>query len=534
MASPYGQSILLGDNAYLGGTWQWRGWEESSVFFANGFRDVEFAHIDTLISLTQLPLQAVVLKEETASFFGGQAIVRNVNVHNDLPHPAPLQLRWSLIDDKGKTLAQGRQDMRLEPAELRRVKLILKLPVVKSAVSATWRVELYAVGTPSPKSGVRAALAVAMLKRVDEATRTWTIHPRAAVRAPDTLGLAVYDPEGATAAMLRKMGVRFAQLDKIELPMPPPGALLFGRNALKNATPGPWSEALANYVRNGGRVVLLEQDDLPDVLPVPLIQARERQTTIAFVRAADHPVLAGLTDADLRWWADDHYVSRSNFRKPVAGNWLPLADVGTMEGTLETPLLEEYDGQGSWLLCQFLLTDKAGVAPGATQLLQNLLNYLAAPAAFRMPGRTALFIGTNTALQAALTASQLVAEDLADRPDALKRADFEVAIADASALNDKLADILRAFAADGGRILLQGATPEQQPALEKLLGLTLRFDPVVKEPSDIQNRVMRLDGTGLLAGISNHEFFWASKAYLELIRSEGVWWSMYGTGCPPE
>jgi len=151
-----------------------------------------------------------------------------------------------------------------------------------------------------------------------------------------------------------------------------------------------------------------------------------------------------------------------------------------------------------------------------------------------MPGRTALFIGTNTALQAALTASQLVAEDLADRPDALKRADFEVAIADASALNDKLADILRAFAADGGRILLQGATPEQQPALEKLLGLTLRFDPVVKEPSDIQNRVMRLDGTGLLAGISNHEFFWASKAYLERIRSEGVWWSMYGTGCPPE
>jgi len=83
-----------------------------------------------------------------------------------------------------------------------------------------------------------------------------------------------------------------------------------------------------------------------------------------------------------------------------------------MEGMLETSLMEEYYGAGSYVLCQMPLTAKALVAPAATTLLQNLLTYLAEPGAFRTPGKTALLIGTNETLRKALEESQLVYENL--------------------------------------------------------------------------------------------------------------------------
>ncbi len=49
LAHPYGQSIMMGDDAYLGGEYQWKGWVDSSRLFLDGFRDVEFALTDTYL-----------------------------------------------------------------------------------------------------------------------------------------------------------------------------------------------------------------------------------------------------------------------------------------------------------------------------------------------------------------------------------------------------------------------------------------------------------------------------------------------------
>ena len=95
-------------------------------------------------------------------------------------------------------------------------------------------------------------------------------------------------------------------------------------------------------------MLVLGQEQSPDFLPVQLTFVKDRKTTLAFLRAADHPAMRGLNDDDMRWWAgsgeqgraDDHYVSIGIYRKPTRGNFLPLVDCGTGDGLLESPMME--------------------------------------------------------------------------------------------------------------------------------------------------------------------------------------------------
>ncbi len=508
---PYGQTIIVGDAAYQGGDHQWQGWMDSSRFFLNGFRDAEFAVVDTYLPLSVLPPQTVVLKEETTEFFGGQKLTRNLNLHNDVRRPADLTLRWSLTPAGGTAAWAGDTvDLKLQPAELKRQQVAVQLPTVTKRTEAAFRVELLEAG-----------------KTLHTESRDWQIYPAVSLKPPKGLSLSVYDPEGSLAAVLTGAKTPFTLMK--DLSAPTAGALIIGPEALKQTSPGPWREALASFVREGGKVVILEQSEAPDFLPVPLSLARGSRSTISFPRATDHPLLAGLTDTDLRWWYPDHVVSRDNYRKPVNGNWLPLVDMGTMDGVLETSLLEEYDGRGSYVLCQMPLAEKARQCPQAARLVQNLLDYLAAPAPYRVLGKTALLAGTNEALRKALDESRLASDDLKGDLGRLKPEAYSVAIVDAaSALDAATAPALRAYALAGGKVLLHRATPTQSAALEQLLGVRLSFLPTEKEPADIRNRLFRCSGRGLLGGISNHEFFWASKRYLELLRREGWWWADCG------
>jgi hypothetical protein len=352
------------------------------------------------------------------------------------------------------------------------------------------------------------------------------------------LQLSVYDPLGQTAAVLTKLKAPFASMTQLKAPER--GALIVGRDALKQPPEGPWREALTGFVRGGGKVLILEQSEAPDFLPTPLTQAANRQMTLAFVRAADHPIMAGLSDEDLRWWAADpaqpqaeHIVSVGNYRKPIRGNYLPLADAGTMDGIVETPLLEEYEGQGSFILCQLQVSEKALVAPPACALLRNMLEYLASPTCYRSLGATAVLAKADSPLRKALDDSRLAYEDLTGKAGELSPERFKAAIVDLSGgLDDQTAAALKAFATAGGHVMLHRATPAQQPQLEALLGLRLRFSPVANEPLDIRYHLFRRDNVGLMAGLSNHEFFWPDNALLADIRHNGGWWFAYD--CKPE
>ncbi len=311
--------------------------------------------------------------------------------------------------------------------------------------------------------------------------------------------------------------------------------MIIGKDALKRAPEGPWREEIAAFVRGGGKVVVLEQTETPDFTPVPLVQTHGRKTTMAFTRAADHPIMKGLGDADMRWWAADHYVCADNYRKPERGNYVPLVDVGTGDGILETPLMEQYEGKGSYILCQVMLTEKVGMAPQADRMLRNMLGYLAAAEAYRTPGKTAVIAAADAPIRKALEDSRLAYEDMTGKADAVTADKYAVAIVDvATGLDEAAVEPLRRFAEAGGHVLLHRATPEKQALVEKAMGVRLRLFPLDKEPIDIQNHVARTDNVGLMAGISNHELFWASNAFFAMLRLEGNWWSGYNPKCPAD
>jgi hypothetical protein len=521
---PMGTTVMIGDEAFLGGPNQWRSWFLASRYLINGMRDVEFALCDTYAPMYMQTPQTVVLKEESTHFFGGQKITRNINVHNDVPQTARLKVQWRLVDGQGKNLDSGGgflsplAGLKLAPAELKRLAFEVSLPSVSEPTGATFSVDLLEDG-----------------KVIHTETREWTIFPVFKLTLPQGAALSLYDPDGKTAAMLTALKVPFAKLDTIKAPAS--GSLIIGKDALRQPPQGPWREQIDTFVKGGGKVLILEQSESPDCLPTPLAQAKKAKSTISFPRAMDHPIL-GLGEADLRWWyagqggADDQYVSANNYRKPLDGNCIPIVDIGTMDGMLESPFIEELSGKGSYLLCQMMLTDKAVTAPPARIMLQNILNYMAAPTTYREQGKTALLAGPTAPLRKMLDDARLIYEDSPSGG----LGQFKTIIVDAAtALDAAKAETLKTYAALGGTVLIHRATPAQQPLLESMLGIHLRFSDVTKnEPTDAQNRITRCTGEGLLGGVSNHDLFWGTNAYIADMQQNGKWWGCFEPRKPEE
>jgi hypothetical protein len=349
----------------------------------------------------------------------------------------------------------------------------------------------------------------------------------------------VYDPAGTLSAALKKLGVEFTPMEQLKAPEGK--ALIIAAGALKDAPQGAWRESLGAFVRNGGKVLILGQEQSPDFLPVQLTMVKDRKTTLAFLRAADHPAMRGLTDGDMRWWADDHYVSLGIYRKPTRGNFLPLVDCGTGDGLLESPMIEMFDGKpdgspggGSFIVCQMPLVEKLEVAPQAGVMFANLLNYLESGQCYRQFGATAMIAPPESGLKKMLDDSRIVYQDLGGGFDKLDSGKFQNVVVDGSLLTAPAASALRKFAEDGGHVMIHRATPAQEKDLCALAGIRLRLSPVDKEPLDIQNRVLRGPETGLMAGISNQELAWLSTAYLANLHCEGNWWSYFDKMTPAE
>jgi hypothetical protein len=531
---PYGETVLIGDDSFKGMGYNWRAWFDSSEFFMHGFRDIEFALIDWYPSPTLIQPQTIILKQEDREFYGGRTLTRDVNVHNDTRQKAAFGVFWRMIWD-GKVVTAVQQ-VSLDPAEMKRLKFVLPLPAVTRPTKMISDVmlgnfeELDKFVQEQAKNPSTKPLEIPEAElpwAVHNERRQWTIYPPLSYKAAPGAAakdLSVYDPAGTVAAALKKLGAEFTPLSQLKAPEGK--ALIIAPYGLKDAPQGSWRESLGAFVRNGGKVLILGQEESPDFLPVQLTMVKDRKTTIAFLRAADHPIVQDLTDDDMRWWADDHYVSLGIYRKPPRGNFLPLVDCGTGDGLLESPLMELYDGKGSFIVCQMPLVEKLDAAPQAGVMFANLLGYLESGQCYRQFGATAMIAPPESGLKKMLDDNRIVYQDLAGAFDKLDAGKFQTAIVDSSLLTAPAASALRKFAEDGGHVMIHRAKPAQEKDLCALAGIRLRLLPVDKEPLDIRNRVLRGPQTGLLAGISNNELAWLSNACLAQQRLEGNW----GTG----
>ncbi len=150
-------------------------------------------------------------------------------------------------------------------------------------------------------------------------------------------------------------------------------------------------------IEQGLRVIVFEQDT-PNVFGMTTEDVRPRRV---FMAAAGHPVFTGLEPSDLTYWTGESdlqpamspvsmdekqfpdriaHVSNTN---AVASRTLVRPQVGAVRALAvsgfdlaESPLLEVTRGKGRVVFCQLDVSNRYGIDPAATQLVDNLFAYL--------------------------------------------------------------------------------------------------------------------------------------------------------------
>ncbi|NLX06081.1 MAG: hypothetical protein GXY33_13160 [Phycisphaerae bacterium] len=294
-------------------------------------------------------------KEHHTRFFGGRRVDRTLVVYNETYRPRELSLVWEVGED-GKGIGQGAKTVIVAPGEIAEIGIGFDSPVV-----------------PAETTVVLTAMLCEGEDVADSLEIAYRIYPVADALGLPSGRLALFDPEKETAGVFERLGVPFESLDSLE-GVKEGWVVVIGRNALSGEFPGDLARWLAGFVEAGGTVVCLDQREFLRWLPVRLEPARGSRATAAFINEADHPIVSGIDEDELRFWASDNYVAATDlFRRPSAGRFEAVIAAGG--GSSLTPLVEVPYGRGSYLLCQMPLVAKIDCEPACRKLLAGILAY---------------------------------------------------------------------------------------------------------------------------------------------------------------
>lgn len=320
-------------------------------------------------------------------FFSGERIEKQLALVNDRLVPLAFDLRLSASAADYQKSFKGT----LQPGEIRFLPVAFTAPF---AALQRLEGELVLSGTlgTEPQSDRFA----------------FSVWPRPST-APTKSAAAplLFDPSGRTSAMLEKLGVTTEPWDGVTRFEPAGRIVIIGQNALRQQAD--LLTLLSRIARAGARVLVSRQH--PDWLrDGPEFRVASIVSREAFPVRPDHPVLAGLSAADLRDWRGEstlppptatspapsrlsnspgeepmHYrrwgtlgaVSSAPVEKPHVSGWRPILHC---EFDLAyTPLMELDLGSGRIVWSTLDLEDNVGLDPAATRLAANLLHYLASP-----------------------------------------------------------------------------------------------------------------------------------------------------------
>ncbi|MCK6487123.1 MAG: beta-galactosidase [Planctomycetes bacterium] len=318
------------------------------------------------------------------AFAAGQQVAKQAALLNDTRAEQDWSLRWSATLD-GRTIGGGEAAGRIAPATTAGAAIAFAIPADLAA----------------PAAG-----AIELVARIGAAEHRDRFAFRAfPAPAPLGLALALWDPAGASAGLLRTLGCSVQAWDG----RPGPGLVVVGRGALSGGATPPGD--LEAHVRGGGRLLVLAQDPAWQRRRLGL---RVGHQVVRRVFAVDprHPLMDGLVDDDLADWAGHstlveshpavtarelapsggpaygwHWGNRGGVcsamvEKPHLSGWRPL-----LEGDFacaSTPLMELDLGAGRATWCTLDLEDHVPADAAARRLAANLLAHCARAA---LPGR---------------------------------------------------------------------------------------------------------------------------------------------------
>ena len=435
------------------------------------------------------------IRQYDRNFFSGERVDRTAVVAHGVPYSENAELEWALLNDGGVRLIEGKAPLGvLKDGQIRYQDISFSAPDMSKPT------EFYLELAVKTSKGVIA--------RGRAALKVW---PRTHITVPRLLKIALFDPPATTEGFLRNERIPFAQVRSMHSnDLEGANLLIVGRGALTSDAAMGAKEEIERFVAAGNRVIVFAQEEnVPGWLPLRMRLRKGVYWRRAHIRAEDHPVMRGFARDDFLFWRGDCSTSRFDYFKPFSGNFTPILDSGSIEGLVNSPLIEIPWGKGSYILCQLGIVEKGATEPAARQLWQNLLDYCDSPPYRTTEGRMVVVAekGSNLArfVERFAFASDVVGAQAVDA-EALK--DAAAALVDGAANpTPALCDALLAYALEGGKVWLHGVKPENAAAWSTLVE-GLKVESLMVGDSLGDSRTTKRAYDPVIAGLCNSDLYW--------------------------
>ena len=447
----------------------------------------------------------VVPIEALRNYYGGESLIRPVNIHHDKLEAVRMTLRWGVTGSAGKT-ESGREVLAMEAGSLLRRKLEFVLPDVQTPTAATLYYRLEDDGA-----------------EVYSTVQSITIFPRTRVEPEQTIAVALWDPAGRSDEALSAIG---AEISPVADPARIPDGtqtLVIGAEAWTEENCDETAGPLFGFVNQGGTLVILHQTHWPQWSPVRIRLDRQHVASRVWKRAPGHPVFRGIEDAWLHDWRQSHVVSSFDFVKPTLGNATALADSGVKDGLERCALLEIRYGTGRILASQFRLIESFDVEPAAPRLLANLLTAAATRSPALQPIAVCTAPGAPVVGMLAFLSADMKLLERPLSPAGLKAHNIILVQLDGT-LTPAEGRALHERAAAGALVWVRGADAGTTRILEEITGCEWKE---AGTPLDIWEGRAVIEGhPKALAGLSNGEFYWKRGNFGDLHGLEKPSWKI--------
>ena len=356
------------------------GWSETQRHLLTDYSQPE--GLDKIIRASFAPLLIFLggmpedFTNKDHAFYSDETFRKSVVVVNDHTTSQTVTCRWELTME-GKSVRQGEMTATAAPGA------ILKLPIPLTAPKVYKRTD--------------AELRLTALKDdalILEDSFRLQFFPKWVQPEFRDISAGLYDPDGATEAMLKQAGFPFRKVRTLD-DVKQCRLLIIGKNALKESNPELLKQVeTARLIERGLKVLIFEQK----ACNLANLVFESPSARNAFLRRPESSYVAGLKEEDFSNWrgsADSvpafvlsaenspHYprskwkcgnggiVSGNVIRKPSYGNFRTIVDCGF--NLMFASLLELRKEHGLVLFCQLDVTNRYRKDPVATKLVDNLL-----------------------------------------------------------------------------------------------------------------------------------------------------------------
>jgi beta-galactosidase len=420
---------------------------------------------------------AVLCRQWNWTFGCGQKVDRLLKVFNSTQYGDPITASWEFQVD-GKKVAGDSQAFAIAPGETQEWPVSFACPTVAARTAGRFVVTASRGG-----------------KEVYHDEKPLSVLATGALPKPKLSGgeLAVYDPKGPVAAFLKARKIDFTAMKSLDDVPATAKVIVLGPDCIppeRTADSRWYSLAL-----QGTKVVVLDQENPLRYQALPAdAEPTDWTGRIAFVENLSHPVFAGLTQADLFTWGNDHIVYRNAYRKgTVGGRSLVQCD----EGLKATAFLECQPGDGLLLVSQLAIGGKLATEGVAQVVFSQMLDYAANYQPVRKPVRAAAPADGLLAKQLQAIAVQY---QVVDNPLAAIQGEgiavVEATPANLQVLADHLNDV-ETFCSRGNWLMLCGLTPDGLADYNRLV----KWNHVIR-PFDTERVVMATPQDPLTAGMA--------------------------------